>query len=138
MTRGRVYTLGSVHPHEYVEVYQRKCAGCDATIAMAMDHNERWHPFDPDTGVSHYSTCPEAARFRRDKEVPMRSLHLSREWYSSCDDPRIPTPICGSKDSVATLKRGRGDGLVPPAAWGGPAHCRACFTILMSDPEAAE
>lgn len=71
----------------------------------------------------------------------MVPLHLSREWFKSCDareDPRTPTPICGADDGVATLKRGRGDGLVPPAAWGGEYHCRECYLRMMRDPTAAD
>lgn len=71
----------------------------------------------------------------------MRQLHLSREWFHDCRpeyDPRTPTPICGADDGVATVKRGRGDGLVPPAAWDPEFHCRTCYLRMLRDPSAAD
>lgn len=66
MVEGRVFTLGTKNPREFVEQYQKECAAsdCRKTIAMAQDEFGKWHPFDPDTGVSHYSTCVAAERFR--------------------------------------------------------------------------
>lgn len=68
----------------------------------------------------------------------MRRLHLSREWYTTCDkliDPRPPTPICGEDDGIATVKRGRGEGLVPPRAWSGEFHCLECYIKMLRDKE---
>lgn len=50
----------------YTEVYRKPCAGatCGTEIAMAVTESGKWHPFDPDTGDSHYSTCPGAQDFR--------------------------------------------------------------------------
>ena len=63
---GDVYKLGS---HEYREIYRRPCQGptCGAEIVMANDELGKWHPFDPDTGHSHYSTCPDAQKYRDKK-----------------------------------------------------------------------
>lgn len=62
-----VFLIGD---HEYFPIYYRKCSGsnCDAQIVMAEDAAGKWHPFDEDTGHSHYSTCPDAQKFRKPKE----------------------------------------------------------------------
>lgn len=66
MASGRVFALGK---HEYIERYCKTCSGatCSAWIAMAQDKNGNWHPFDTDTGHSHYSTCIDVAKFRQEK-----------------------------------------------------------------------
>lgn len=63
MARGRVFALGK---HEYIERYCRTCFGatCSEWIAFAQDKDGNWHPFDTDTGHSHYSTCVDVDRFR--------------------------------------------------------------------------
>lgn len=68
----------------------------------------------------------------------MVRLHLSREWFHSVEETRPATPICGALDGVATLRRGRGEGLVPPAAWGAEFHCPECYRKMLRDPKAAE
>ena len=62
--KGDIYTIGTENPHEYVEVYRKLCTKCGAEMAMATDRNDRWHPFDPETKESHFSTCPAAKHFR--------------------------------------------------------------------------
>jgi len=63
MSRGDVYRIGETH--EYVEQYRKACKGCGEAIVMAIDYNDRWHPFDPETGDSHYATCTHADLFRK-------------------------------------------------------------------------
>lgn len=47
--------------------------------------------------------------------------------------------IRANTDDRLVLKRGRGDGLVPPAAWGeNGAHCPECYTRILRDPDASE
>lgn len=72
MSKGTVYTVTRKDglEVEYEEVYTATCRGsdCDKTIAMAQEAGGgRWHPFDPETGESHFRTCPNAGDFRGKK-----------------------------------------------------------------------
>lgn len=62
-----VFLIGD---HEYFPAYTKSCDGseCRATIVMAKDVAGRYHPFDEDTGHSHYATCPDAQKFRKEKK----------------------------------------------------------------------
>jgi hypothetical protein len=46
------------------------CRGCGAGIYWVRTPAGANMPVDPGTGVSHFSTCPQAARFSRKREVP--------------------------------------------------------------------
>lgn len=63
--KGRRFTLGEANATVYLGVYTKKCS-CEATIIMARSAEQRWHPFNDD-GTSHFTTCPHAARYRRDQ-----------------------------------------------------------------------
>lgn len=43
------------------------CKGCGAGIFWQKTKNGKWMPLDPD-GTPHWSTCPKAEEFRRNKQ----------------------------------------------------------------------
>ncbi len=62
----------------------------------------------------------------------MIRLHVSRQAFTSADprdDGRHPVPACGASRDEATVKFGRGDGLVPYPALHPNTHCPECIKI---------
>jgi hypothetical protein len=45
-----------------------KCRGCGAEVYWIITAAGKRMPADPD-GQSHFATCPEASRFRKDRPV---------------------------------------------------------------------
>jgi hypothetical protein len=57
-------------PQDWEIVSVARCRGCHQLIAWARTPSGRSAPLDRD-GVSHFATCPDAARFRR-RRYPAR------------------------------------------------------------------
>jgi len=47
----------------------RNCRGCGAIIYWIVTRNGKRMPVNPD-GTSHFSTCPEAGKFRKKANNP--------------------------------------------------------------------
>lgn len=62
----------------------------------------------------------------------MVRLHLSKFVHHGLadTDPQLLVPACGIDDGRAILRRGRGEGLVPPIAISAEFHCSDCVREL--------
>ena len=45
------------------------CRSCKAEIVWYISPGGKYNPIDADTMLAHFSTCPDAARFRKKKTV---------------------------------------------------------------------